>query len=145
MAKPVRLKFMPSLRYWIPWRLRRARDALAGGDRGGIARDVHFKPLRRISVYCFGAVRNRKRSSRVPIGMQTWRQVHMSFAQGGKLTCAALLAANFAFLGLTANANAQSRSSVIVTPSVVKLETDIPALMKQADVPGMSMALIRNG
>src|SRR5262247_1712020 len=69
----------------------------------------------------------------------------MSLAQRGKLIGAALLA-NFTFLGHAAtNANAQSRPTVTVKPPVAKLEADIPVLMKQADVPGMSMALIQNG
>jgi len=69
----------------------------------------------------------------------------MSLAQSSKLIGPALLAANFAFLGHATNTNAQSRPSVTVKPPVAKLEADIPALMKQADVPGMSIALIRNG
>src|SRR5215470_3101343 len=127
MTKPVRLKFMPSLRGWILAgcgdRDVRSREATAAGSPA-----AHFKPLRRISVYCFRAVRNRERASRVSIGSQFWRQGHMSLAQSGKLIGAALLAANFAFLGHATNASAQSRPSVTVKPPVAKLQADIPAL-----------------
>jgi CubicO group peptidase (beta-lactamase class C family) len=38
--------------------------------------------------------------------------------------------------------NAQEPSAKI---SIEKLQKDIPQLMKQADIPGMSVAMIRNG
>jgi len=69
----------------------------------------------------------------------------MSLAHRGQFIAAAMLAAGFALSGLATNANAQSRPSVNVSPSVAKLQADVPALMKQADVPGVSMAIVRNG
>ena len=57
-----------------------------------------------------------------------------------------LVAAASGFLAhLSPLATAQSGNSVKLDPSVVKLEADIPALMKEADIPGMSIAIIRNG
>jgi CubicO group peptidase (beta-lactamase class C family) len=69
----------------------------------------------------------------------------MSLTQRGKFLVATLLAADCAFSAQTAIANAQSAPSAKADPSVAKLQADIPALMKQADVPGMSVALIRKG
>lgn len=43
------------------------------------------------------------------------------------------------------SANAQSPASAKSDASLAKLQADIPALMKEAEVPGMSVALIRNG
>src|SRR5215472_12790424 len=42
-------------------------------------------------------------------------------------------------------ATASSGHSVKLDASVVKLQANIPALMKQADIPGMSIAVVRNG
>src|SRR5262245_12589079 len=42
-------------------------------------------------------------------------------------------------------ASGQSGHSVKVDPSVLKLQADVPALMKEADIPGMSIVVIRNG
>lgn len=42
-------------------------------------------------------------------------------------------------------ANAQSGHSVKPDRSVVRLQADIPTLMKEADIPGMSIAVVRNG
>ena len=42
-------------------------------------------------------------------------------------------------------ARSQSGHSIKLDPYVRKLQADIPALMNEADVPGMSIAVIRNG
>lgn len=42
-------------------------------------------------------------------------------------------------------ASAQSAASIKLDAPVAKLQADIPALMKEAEIPGMSIAVIRNG
>jgi CubicO group peptidase (beta-lactamase class C family) len=72
----------------------------------------------------------------------------MSFARRSNFVGPTLLlfiTANVAFISLGPLANAQSASSIKLDPSVAKLQADIPALMKESDVPGMSIAVIRNG
>jgi CubicO group peptidase (beta-lactamase class C family) len=46
---------------------------------------------------------------------------------------------------LSPRASAQSVPSIKPDPSAAKLQTDTPALMKEADIPGMTIVLIRNG
>lgn len=55
------------------------------------------------------------------------------------------VAASAVFICLCPWASAQSGHAVKADPFVVKLQADIPALMKDADIPGMSIAVIRNG
>jgi len=50
-----------------------------------------------------------------------------------------------AFICLCPLASAQSGHSVKFDASVAKLQADIPRLMKEADIPGMSIAVVRNG
>jgi CubicO group peptidase (beta-lactamase class C family) len=46
---------------------------------------------------------------------------------------------------LSPRASAQSVPSIKLDPSAAKLQADTPALMKEADIPGMTIVLIRNG
>jgi len=48
-------------------------------------------------------------------------------------------------LGVSAEARAQSRRAAASDAAIVKLQSDIPDLLKQANVPGMSIAVIRGG
>ena len=56
-----------------------------------------------------------------------------------------LVAANAALVFLAPLLSAQSAPSIRLDASVAKMQADIPALMKMADVPGMSIVVIRNG
>lgn len=47
--------------------------------------------------------------------------------------------------GLCTDAKAQSRRAAASDAAIAKLQSDIPDLLKQADVPGMSIAVIRGG
>src|SRR5205823_2326617 len=47
--------------------------------------------------------------------------------------------------GLHLFAHAQSGPAISRDASIAKLQSDIPELMKQGDVPGMSIAVIRGG
>src|SRR5262245_7812359 len=42
-------------------------------------------------------------------------------------------------------AKAQSPRKLVADPAIARLQADIPALMKEAEVPGMSVAVIRGG
>jgi CubicO group peptidase (beta-lactamase class C family) len=50
-----------------------------------------------------------------------------------------------ALISLSSLAQAQRARSVKLAASVARLQTDIPALMKEADVSGMAIVLIRSG
>jgi len=71
----------------------------------------------------------------------------MSVAIGTKsvLRLSFFVAISGAFICRCPLAGAQSGPSVEFAASVAKLQADIPALMKEADIPGMSIAVIRNG
>lgn len=54
-------------------------------------------------------------------------------------------AAAVAFAAFPALAKAQSPRNLAASPAIAKLQTDIPALMKDAVVPGLSIATIKEG